>query len=134
MITFIDSNILIDIFIADPIYGLTSAQALRDCFKEGSVFASEIVWIEVGALFHDEQLFMKEMGILGIEFAPLDLKASLKASEIWRKYRQKGEKKERVVADFIIGAQSLIHGDRLLTRDRGFYRDYFKKLTVLEPK
>ena len=39
----------------------------------------------------------------------------------------------RVIPDFLIGAHAQITADRLLARDRGYLRDYFKKLKVLEP-
>lgn len=48
-------------------------------------------------------------------------------------YRKSGGSRERVIADFMIGAHALANADRLLTRDRGFYRKYFKQLRVLDP-
>jgi hypothetical protein len=37
------------------------------------------------------------------------------------------------VPDFLVGAHALERADALLTRDRGFYRRYFKGLRIIEP-
>jgi hypothetical protein len=52
---------------------------------------------------------------------------------MWQKYRETGGKRSRMVADFMIASHASRQCDRLLTRDRGFYRDYFKGLKLLDP-
>jgi len=42
-------------------------------------------------------------------------------------------RRDRLIADFLVGAHALSRAERLLTRDRGFYRRYFENLSVLDP-
>jgi len=134
MITLVDSNILIDVFGAHPEHGPASARTLRQCLHAGAVHACEIVWAEVASIFASEKAFLKAIQTLGIEFSSTRQESALLAAHIWRRYRETGGKRERIMADFLIGAHAKIQGDRLLTRDRGFYRHYFSGLTIIEPK
>ncbi|MGH3092492.1 MAG: hypothetical protein ACRDOG_09240 [Gaiellaceae bacterium] len=70
---------------------------------------------------------------LGMVFEPVQAEAALAAGAAWKVYRSRGGGRERVVADFLIGAHALHQAERLLTRDRGFYRSYFGRLRVLDP-
>ena len=58
---------------------------------------------------------------------------ALAASKAWKVYRSRGGQRERVVTDFLIGAHASSQAERLLTRDRGFYRTCFARLRVLDP-
>jgi hypothetical protein len=68
-----------------------------------------------------------------VGFSPVDLASACVAGERWRAYRQAGGSRERVAPDFLVGAHALHQADRLLTRDRGFYRRYFEGLEILDP-
>ena len=68
-----------------------------------------------------------------LTFVPSSQASALLAGEMFRAYLQRGGKRGRVVPDFLIAAHAQTHAQRLLARDRGFYRDYFKQLNLWDP-
>jgi hypothetical protein len=55
------------------------------------------------------------------------------AGRAWRVYRKQGGQRARILADFLIGAHAHVQASRLLSRDRGFYRKLFPKLSLMDP-
>ena len=106
---------------------------LRRCLNEGAIVACDVVWSETRAAFPSDSRFSEALRVLGIEFSSVSVVAANLAGANWKKYRAGGGRRERVMADFMIGAHATTQCDRLLTRDRGYYRKYFASLTVLEP-
>ncbi len=133
MITAVDTSVLVDVFEADAEFGPGSARALRSCLSEGALVACDAVWAEVAAHFGKGQDASEPMAKLRVEFSPVEMLSASAAGEGWRAYRKAGGTRKRLVADFLIGAHALTQADRLLTRDRGFYRRYFSDLQVLDP-
>ena len=133
MITAIDTNILIDIFGADPAYGGRSKEALRSSIQEGSIIACEVVWAEVISFFPTGSMAKEALESIGIGYSSLQADASMTAGQLWKIYRDKGGKRTRMVADFLIGAHALHQADVLLTRDRGFYRLGIPSLKIFDP-
>ena len=133
MITAVDTSVLLDVFTADPTFGPASRDCLEKCLATGAVLACAVVWAETSALFPDSDSAQAAMNTLGAAFSALDPRSALRAGEAWRNYRKRGGCRSRVIADFVIGAHASLQADRLLTRDRGFYRGYFPDLTVVDP-
>jgi predicted nucleic acid-binding protein len=133
MITAVDTNVLLDVFSADPKFGRASAQALRECVEAGSLVVCAVVVAEVASVFRDERAARVALDRLHVQFSPLDLDTSYAAADAWREYRARGGRRQRVAADFFIGAHARLRADQLLTRDRGFYKAYFRKLELLDP-
>lgn len=133
MITAVDTSVLLDIFLADPTFGVRSREALRACTREGRLITCVIVWAEIAAAFGAESSAHEALEGLGVEFSSIDATTALAAGRAFKDYRRRGGTRQRVVPDFLIGAHAQAQSDRLLTRDRGFYRSYFQSLTVLDP-
>lgn len=133
MITAVDTNVLLDVFGADPKFGERSREALRTCLSEGSIVATGVVWAEMAGAFTSVEEMLAATTTLGVTFSALSQDAALIAGSRWRTYRAGGGSRQRLVADFLVGAHALAQADRLLTRDRGFYRSYFADLGVVDP-
>lgn len=133
MITAIDTNVLIDVLTGNPEFGPKSLRAVRECKGEGKLVSCEAVWAEVASGYASIDTAGKSLTALEISYAPVNLEAALVAGQAQREYRQRGGPRTRVASDFLIGAHAFTQADRLLTRDRGFYRSYFRDLEVLDP-
>jgi predicted nucleic acid-binding protein len=133
VITAVDTSVLLDIFLADPTFGVRSREALRVCTREGRLVACEVVWAELAAAFAAEAPARDALEGLGVEFSSIDAMTALAAGRAFKDYRRRGGTRQRVVPDFLIGAHAQAEADRLLTRDRGLYRSYFQALSILDP-
>lgn len=130
----LDSSVLFDILIGDPVYAEASEQCIGDALAREDVVVCDAVVAEVQAMLDTSVSLMDTLISLGIRYLPTQEAAAMRAGHMNKRFRARGGKRERVVADFLIGAHALLQCDGLITRDEGFFRDYYKGLKVVVPK
>jgi predicted nucleic acid-binding protein len=136
----LDSNVLIDFIGNDPSAADAADSALRRALAGGPVVVCDVVLAEIVTGLGDGAAVVDKIEALGIDFLPLERRSAVRAGEMQRRYAQRRRQAPlhheapRVVADFLIGAHALLQCQGLVTRDAGFFRDYFKGLKVIVPK
>ena len=133
MISAIDSSVILDVVTDDPRFAAASERVLRTALNGGKLIVCESVLTEIYPAFADLPLFEEFLGDWQLEFTPSSQQSASLAGVHFATYLGRGGKQGRVVADFLIGAHAQMHADRLVARDRGYLRDYFAELAVLEP-
>lgn len=133
MITAVDSSVLLDVLLEDPAHRDGSLAALRAAHAAGALVVCPVVWSEVRAALREPRRIAEHLGAAGIRFDPFDEACSDLAGDLWRAYRKSGGKRQHLIPDFLIGAHAKLRADRLLARDRGFFRRRFSGLRVVDP-
>lgn len=154
MITAVDTNILLDVLVPGEPHAESSEQALAESLRAGPIVISEPVYAELAGRFPAREDLDRFLEDTGIRLQPSGAEALYLAGRAWREYlRRRSDSlacpscgtsqdvrcarcgahllpRQHVVADFLIGAHATVHTDRLLTRDRGYYRTYFVGLRL----
>ena len=155
MITAVDTNALLDILIPDSQHALVSKGRLDEANISGGIIICEVVYAELSSQFQYQKALDSFLSETGIRLIPAGRDALYRAGLAWRGYAKMktsmlqcqgcGNKtgispcnkcgaaisvRQHIISDFIIGAHALGHADRLLTRDRGYYKTYFKDLAL----
>jgi len=132
MVTAVDSSVLLDVVTDDPDWADESEAALRQAARNGRLIISECVLAEITPAIGADRVaeFLDDWGV---GFVPSSRESSTLAGKTFARYLARGGKGGRIVPDFLIGAHAQLHADRLLARDRGYLRDYFKPLKVWQP-
>mgnify|MGYP000934984207 FL=1 len=152
MIIAVDTNILLDILLPDPTYQNSSYNLLTKYIKTASLIISEVVYSELASQFNEKNLLDAFIHDTNIKIAASSTDALWATAKVWKKYTELRDKtiqcsqcgkkeiircsacnsiitcRQHIIPDFLIAGHALVHSDKLLTRDRGFYSTYFHEL------
>ena len=130
MITAVDTSILLDVFV-DADDADQSEALLIQAYERGSLIISPAVYAELVPQAQSQDELDRWLSLGGIAVIPFTKEHAYTAGIAHAAYRKAGGKCTRILADFFIGVHALHEANVLLTRDRGFYRQYFSGLVIV---
>lgn len=134
MVTALDSNVLIDLLGEETRFTAPSVAALDAARMKGALVICPVVAAEISSHFASPESMQDNLLAMGITVDEMSIATLHLAGTTFVCYRQRSARpKDRMLADFVVGAHALHRADALLTRDRGYYRTYFPKLRVIDP-
>jgi predicted nucleic acid-binding protein len=132
MVTAVDSSVILDVLLRDERHFDKSRSALRQAYAEGTLIIGETALAEICPVLAEDEI-EDALTDWNLSFVPASKETALLAGRMYTLYLSRGGRRERVVPDFLIGAHAQVQASRLLARDKGFYRDYFKNLELWDP-
>ena len=129
----VDTNVLVDVLVDDPLWADWSIGQLRAQSKIHRLAINPIIYSELSLTFSTVEALDETIADLGLVMIELPRPALFLAGKAFVRYRRQGGAKSNVVSDFFIGAHAAVSGYQLLTRDTRRYSSYFTDVKLIAP-
>jgi predicted nucleic acid-binding protein len=129
-----DTNVLLDIATADPVWLAWSEGEFRRAAVQGPVPINPIIYAELAPAFASAAELDRWLDPAVFQRLSLPYSAGWLASQAFLKYRRSGGTKMSPMPDFYIGAHAEVEGYTLVTWDVARYRTYFPNINLITPK
>jgi len=129
----VDSNVLLDVFTADPDWAEWSIARLDEWSRRGPLVINPLVYAEVGAGFDSVEALDAAIEDAELRYEEMPRDALFLAAKAHIVYRRRGGTRHGVLADFLVGAHAAVNRWPVLTRDATRYRAYFPTIELVTP-
>ena len=128
-----DTNVLLDIATADPVWLPWSENEFRSAAAQGLIPINPIIYAELAPAFASAADLDRWLDPAVFQRLSLPYAAGWGAAQAFLKYRRSGGTRTSPLPDFYIGAHAEVEGHTLVTRDAARYRTYFPNVPLIAP-
>ncbi|MBV8565603.1 MAG: type II toxin-antitoxin system VapC family toxin [Methylobacteriaceae bacterium] len=128
---FVDSNVLLDVFGLDPVWGQWSTARIVELGSRARLIINPIVYAEVSVRFDDKSAL--DCAVAGFDREDIPYEAAFLAGKVYVEYRRRGGVQTSLLPDFLICAHAAVRRYPLLTRDARRYANVFSSLRLIGP-
>ena len=132
--TLVDTNVILDVNGGPSRWKDWSEDSLAAAGDVGDLVVNQVVYAELASGYQDREQLDAMISGARIRREDLPWDAAFMAGLAFLSYRRRGGSRSSPLPDFFIGAHASVRGYRLLTRDRGYYANYFPKLEITSPE
>ncbi len=130
----VDSNIILDVFLDDPLWADWSEAALSEYAIHTPLLINQIIYSEISIGFKKIEELDVAISSSGFQMLEIPKEALFLAGKAFLNYRKHKGEKRSPLPDFFIGAHAAVSGLELITRDKNRYQTYFPSVRIISPE
>jgi predicted nucleic acid-binding protein len=134
MTTAVDANIFLDLLTGPHLQAISADTALISAKRSGALCVSIICYAEISRNFRSMDETDEFFDLLSCRVDALERDVAFLAGQHYDRYKQRGGVRNRILADFLIGAHAQVKANRILTRDAQFFGPNFPRLKAVRPE
>jgi predicted nucleic acid-binding protein len=130
----VDTNVIVDIWTADPRWSDWSARALTRAAARDVLAVNPVIFAELSVGFASQEQLEDALSRAAFRRLALPYRAAWLAARAFSTYRKRGGLRTAPLPDFFIGAHAEAEALTLLTRDPARIRTYFSSVSLIAPE
>lgn len=129
----IDSNVILDLFLNDPVWADWSEKTLIKYSQEKTLCINPIIYTEISIGFNRIETLEDAIQKAGFKILEIPKESLFLAGKVFVQYRRNKGNKIHPLPDFYIGAHAAVLNLSLITRDKARYQTYFPGVRLIHP-